>query len=405
MAASSYPGIFLLSLPRAGSTLLRLILDTHPQICCPDEIHLGRLVATLYPAFSGLREKADTENAPLSPGDPVLADVRRVVGDVMAGYTERKGKTYWCEKTPGNVDHMSLLAAALPEARFLMLHRHSLDFVQSCIRSLTYGQTMPMLEPHFRRHHPYYVPALIDAWEEKSAEMIRFEREMGPRAHRLRYEDLVKKPEPTLAALFRFLALDFDPALIDKVFTTEHHQRPTAGDHRAYVSTRISDDSIGLGSTLPWTAVSTTPLALREKMNTRLEQLGYPRTAFRADGFETGLEKKKPAASEISPRALFEQILPPRLPALGEVPADLARPLRFVVGGPNSGAWTLDLSRRPAEITAGGTEGIEIRIASADLEAFVGGRMPFATLFGRIRFGAEVAPESFQGFLKALLAT
>lgn len=401
---SNHPGIFVISLPRSGSTLLRLILDTHPEISCPDELSLGRLTSSLYTTFAGLHETTDRTYQSLkpSPDDPLLPDIRQVIDGMMAAFAERKGKRFWCDKTPSNVDFADLLAGVFPEARFLMLHRHCLDFVSSCIRFTAYSQPMPMLDVALRRHYPNHTLGFIDAWEERTTEMLRFEREMDGRAHRLRYEDLVREPRGTLAALFSFLGVSFDPSLIDKVFVTEHRQRPNGGDWRAYMSTKISDESIGAGSKLPWHAIQPTPLAYRERMNRRLEQLGYPRVEFREDGFVTGLEKADDA--HFTAATLFEEVLPMTLEGIGAVPERLARTWVFTVDGPSGGAWTVDLSQQPPPVTAGAGEGVEVRIAAADLEAVMNGHQPPAFLLGRVHLGGGLAPEVGGELLRLMFA-
>lgn len=401
---SNHPGIFVISLPRSGSTLLRLILDTHPEISCPDELSLGRLISALYTTFAGLHETTDRtyQNLKPSPDDPVLPDIRQVIDGMMASFAERKGKRFWCDKTPSNVDFADLIAGVHPDARFLMLHRHCFDFVSSCIRFTAYSQPMPMLDAALRKHYPNHTLGFIDAWEERTTEMLRFEREMGPRAHRLRYEDLVRDPETTLGGLFSFLGVEFDPELIDKVFVTEHRQRPNGGDYRAYMSTRISDESIGAGSKLPWSAIRPTPLAYRERVNVRLEQLGYPRIEFRDDGFVTGLEK--PEVEQFTAATLFEEVLPMTLEGIGEVPERLARSWVFAVDGANGGSWTVDLSQVPPPVVAGAGEGIEVRIAAADLEAVMNGYQPPAYLLGRVQLGGGLAPEIGAELLRLLFA-
>ncbi len=398
------PALFVISLPRSGSTLLRLILDTHPDISCPDELSLGRLVSALYTTFAGLHETTDRTFQSLKPSadDPILPDIRQVVDGMMGAFAARKGKRIWCDKTPSNVDFADLLAGAFPDARFLMLHRHCFDFVSSCIRFTAYSQPMPMLDAALRRHYPNHTLGFIDAWEERTADMLRFEREMGERAHRLRYEDLVRDPRTTLSALFSFLGVGFDPALIDKVFVTEHRQRPNGGDWRAYMSTKISDESIGAGSKLPWSAIQPTPLAVRERVNLRLEQLGYPRIEFREDGFSTGFEK--PAQERFTPATLFDEVLPLTLEGISDVPEALSRAWVFAIGGDNGGTWTVDLGERPPTIEAGSGEGIEVRIASSDLEAVMNGHQPPAYLLGRVHVGGGLPPEVGGELLRLLFA-
>src|SRR5262245_55263685 len=89
-----YSRIFILSTPRSGSTLLRYILDTHPDICCPGEISIGALCAHLSTAVhyttAQLRASNETHRARLT-----AAEVRSVVDSLMNSYAELKKKSIW----------------------------------------------------------------------------------------------------------------------------------------------------------------------------------------------------------------------------------------------------------------------------------------------------------------------
>ncbi len=135
-------GIFVLSLPRTGSTVLRLILDTHPEIFCPDEIHLGRLLKALYDTNEGLAEAggAAAINANLiDPASPWAAATGRTVAEMLDAATRAKGKSLWCDKSPANLEHLAIITKLLPGSRYVPLHRHCLDFAISCLRFSTYG--------------------------------------------------------------------------------------------------------------------------------------------------------------------------------------------------------------------------------------------------------------------------
>ena len=79
---SKWKQIFILSLPRSGSTLLRMILDTHPEICCPGELSLGQLCVDLHHSLyfsigqASANEKAEREAI-------VTARVREIIDGFM----------------------------------------------------------------------------------------------------------------------------------------------------------------------------------------------------------------------------------------------------------------------------------------------------------------------------------
>src|SRR5437660_5875801 len=123
--------VFILSNPRTGSTLLRYLIDTHPDICCPGELRLGAITEFLTVAIELTLGRVQScpggETARLA----CFAEVRRIVDDLMDKYCRAKGKPRWCEKTPINLDHLDFLNAVFPDAQCLCLHRHGLDTVRS----------------------------------------------------------------------------------------------------------------------------------------------------------------------------------------------------------------------------------------------------------------------------------
>ncbi|MCA1615986.1 MAG: sulfotransferase, partial [Acidobacteria bacterium] len=79
-AAAPPPPFFILSTPRSGSTLMRYIVDTHPEVACPSELNLGVLCDDLYMVVA----LTLGQTLPDPPGSAaneraVLAEVRRIV--------------------------------------------------------------------------------------------------------------------------------------------------------------------------------------------------------------------------------------------------------------------------------------------------------------------------------------
>lgn len=416
-----FPGSFVLALPRTGSTLLRLILDSHPDIYCPDEVNLGALMSHLYLTLEGLHESPASRAAgvhELAAGDPPLADAADRVARLMAIFMTRKGKRRWCDKSPGNLGHLELLAVAFPAARHILLHRHCLDVVQSCLKASAYGFVLPVVEEYVRRDHRQFVPALVRAWVDSTADLLRFERQRGASALRVRYEDLVATPEAELQRVSSFLGVDFAPELLARTFANPHHQRASGGDSAAMFSAGIVDRSIGSGAELRVSALLAAPAELRHRMNELLQELGYPAVTFQDDGFDMGAVRVARPTGAAGPAApatavpgapsvaeVFEKLLPAAL----EVRPELARvgtALRFVVTGDGGGTWTVDLTREPGRVVAGdgGAAGSEITVSVADLAAILAGTVhpvqPFRE--GRASLKGAVPLASLQALLTLL---
>src|SRR5437870_2427775 len=107
--APSIVPAFILSCERSGSTLLRYIIDTHPEIVSPGELALGQLCCDLELVVSRTLGEISTPANEREHQQLVLAEVRRIVSDLMNTYTRAKHKRIWCEKTPANLRHLDIL--------------------------------------------------------------------------------------------------------------------------------------------------------------------------------------------------------------------------------------------------------------------------------------------------------
>src|SRR4051794_22780331 len=105
MTISKEP-IFILCHPRSGSTLMRYILDTHEDICCPPELHLGRLAEQLIRINSILYERNPRYSDPALLDEKVHACVRQGLEEIMGRVCREYEKKQWCEKSVTTVDYL-----------------------------------------------------------------------------------------------------------------------------------------------------------------------------------------------------------------------------------------------------------------------------------------------------------
>lgn len=114
--------VFLLSSDRSGSTLLRVVLDSHSEIVAPHELHLNQLEVKL-PVL--------TTRAMTSMGLTEL-DLNNLLWDrVLHLQLIESGKRIVVDKTPRNLLTWPRINAWWPEARYLFLTRHPLRIAQS----------------------------------------------------------------------------------------------------------------------------------------------------------------------------------------------------------------------------------------------------------------------------------
>ncbi|MDQ2675442.1 MAG: sulfotransferase, partial [Actinomycetota bacterium] len=210
---------FVVGVGRSGTTLLRLMLDAHPQMAMPPETHFfesvlaasGRLRFGPEQALLAIREDPRrrwndfgiTEDELLDRFEAIEPfNVSDALRAFYALYAEKQGKPRWGDKTPTYVKTMRRIQRALPEARFIHVIRDG--------RDVTLSNNKRMLE----RGHRDPLPAETSAarWRK------RIETARADSAHldaylEIRYEDLVADTEPALRRVCDYLELDFDPVM------------------------------------------------------------------------------------------------------------------------------------------------------------------------------------------------
>jgi len=259
--------VFVLSHARSGSTLLRYMLDSHPDVASPGEVVLGQLCSWLVRALPRLRLGADLNVEDIGP--ELLRETRDYIGLMMDPYLKRKGKKIWCDKSPANLEHLPLLAKIFPEARFICLYRSCLDVVDSCLEESRGGYMMELQE-YIVRYPGSFVQGMMESWIDRSTRLIVFETDHHQISHRIRYEDLVRNPKPTLMQLCRFLKLEWHEEMATKALQIEHDTG--GGDQKIRAEREIHQRSIGTGSRLP---LDSLPVPLVGRANQVLKSLGY----------------------------------------------------------------------------------------------------------------------------------
>jgi hypothetical protein len=224
------PAPFVVGVGRSGTTLLRLMLDAHPQLTIPPETHfvpeLIRAARRRRATAEGLAEIVVSQR---QWGDFGLdeADLRGRFGALeriepapalrafYGLYAERVGKPRWGDKTPIYVEHMREIAKALPEAHFVHLIRDGRDVALSRIRRAL--------------DDPPPVDRIARNWSRRIRDARKQARRL-PHYLELRYEDLVTDTEPTLRRIGDFVDLPYDPAMLDYHRSAAERLGEMAGD-------------------------------------------------------------------------------------------------------------------------------------------------------------------------------
>ena len=367
------PPVFVLSCERSGSTLLRYIIDTHPQICSPAHLHLGQLCRSLYTStFYSLGQTMEVTDEAMRER-LVAAETRRVIDELMERYVRAKGKQMWCEKTTENLQYLKNLNDVFPDARYICLYRNCMDVVHSSIECSRLG-FIPELAPYVQKRPDNIVAAMVDSWIEKTSVLLEFELAHAEQCFRIKYENLVTEPSQTLPAMFAALGLEWDERLLKEIFSTQHDQG--SGDRKVLFAKKINTDSIGRGSTISRSFI---PDNLLENMNGLLARLDYPLVGDDWDNAPSpylpgGIAAEK---NEIvsSVEVMFRDYVPQLLNKGNVLLEGVNGRCKFEVGD-GGGTWMLTLreSQGVAEALDGDAD-CTVRISSADLLDLVNGRL------------------------------
>ena len=210
---------FIVCAPRSGSTLLRLILDSHPRLAVPPP---GWLLDLVYPYLYSYGELSRPENLlalaedilktptvgkwPLKLAPAALAKAARaptfagIYQALHASYARGEGKTRWGEKTPRNSFWIDEIAALFPRAQFIHIVRDGRDQAIDISDSLLWPYSLYSGAALWQR----YVNAVRESATRLPAGAF-FE---------IRYEDLCAAPETAIRSLCEFLGETFDARML-----------------------------------------------------------------------------------------------------------------------------------------------------------------------------------------------
>lgn len=263
----------MLGSPRSGTTLLRRLLDAHPNIACPPETYALSAAARFLHAetfSSGLEigvlfglgyagfEEAD-----------VLGRLRQLVFGFFEDHARAQNKSRWAEKTAFDSFHVAAIARLCQgHVRFLCIHRHGLDVVTSLEHLVNKtGGYVQELHDYLRRY-PEPREAFARAWVD-TATAVADLADADDQALSIRYEDLAADPEATMKTILEFVEEPWDDGLIERALGSA--DRVGFGDWKTYAKKAIDTKSVGRFKSLPRPTLA----HLGAICNPTLQRLGY----------------------------------------------------------------------------------------------------------------------------------
>ncbi|HUL24816.1 MAG TPA: sulfotransferase [Streptosporangiaceae bacterium] len=274
-AAGSFADpVFVLCNGRSGSTLLRFLLDAHPELACPPETNLPGLcvqLATVWSLIEGAPLSANRGDEPPEIPEAAIAGVRHTMDRMVGSYLARRGKKRYCDKSLGTARYAELLLRVYPEARFICVYRHPMDVVASGVEACPWGLNGYGFDPYIAATPGNAVMALANFWVDNAGTTLAVEERFADKCFRLRYEDLVTDPEGTAAELFEFLGVPPAPGISERCFSSER-ERFGPADYKIWYTSRVSADSVGRGWSVPTAMIAPQLLAA---INELAGRLGY----------------------------------------------------------------------------------------------------------------------------------
>ena len=192
--------IFILGLPRAGSTLLEQILSSHSCIEGTQELHnimtIGRRIKSLNNSENYLNNLLELDSKSIKMYGKMFID------ETMWARNE---KELFIDKMPNNFPHIGLIKMILPNAKIIDARRNPMDGCFSCFKQyFAKGQHFTYDLDDIARYYKDYL-RLMDFWNKFFPGSI----------HTVLYEDVINNSEEEVRKMLNYLQLPFEESCMD----------------------------------------------------------------------------------------------------------------------------------------------------------------------------------------------
>ena len=195
--------VFIVGLPRSGSTLVEQILASHSQVEGTQELPDVTMIARM---IANRTSRADGKAYPRAL-EKYSAEELQALGERYLENTRIQRKTtrpFFIDKMPNNFAHTGLIHLMLPKAKIIDARRHPLGCCFSCFKQhFARGQTFTYELGEIGRYYRDYVEL-----------MSHFDAVLPGRVHRVFYEAMVDDTEGEIRRLLEYCGLPFEPGVL-----------------------------------------------------------------------------------------------------------------------------------------------------------------------------------------------
>lgn len=218
--------IFIVGMPRSGTTLVEAVLGAHPRVAAGGEMRF---------VYEWLRRNAGAAATEATPawlaraGDDRLAELARAWRELLDA--TRGSRECVTDKFPLNYTQVGLLNACFPEASIVHVRRDPRDTCISCYTTALYGDAVPATLRDLGDCYRQYL-ALMDHWRDVLG---------ADRIIEIQYEELATNPEPVVRRLLDAVGLEWHQDCL----AFHESRRPVATASLYQVRQPIYSTSIG----------------------------------------------------------------------------------------------------------------------------------------------------------------